>query len=256
MRRTGAPAATADGKASLRLRWRRWLRCDGLHRIRPRALFEPRVQGRRRVELSTTEKPLQDGRALARVDIRRNPGVLGANLALVLGKTRRRRTQDGEVDIDQKRGVGRRGRRRVAGRHDEVVDAPASVRIEACRIERLHGPLRRTRLVIVGMHVIDGVVEPQRQFDCMGMLRLGVQFLEQRKAFFEMLQHMVVALRLGPGKQQALEQSTGWAATEHRPRRTQMWLQRIHDYSCPKAQCLNHTRRCWIDGVVVAPGCD
>lgn len=154
-----ASGPSAWGKASLRLRLRRWLRCDGLHQIRPRALFEPRVQGRRRVELSTSEKPLQDGHALARVDIRRNPGVLGANLALVLGKTRRCRTQDGEVDIDQKRGVGRRRRCRVAGRHDEVVDAPASVRIEACRIERLHGPLRRARLVIVGMHVIYGVVD-------------------------------------------------------------------------------------------------
>jgi len=72
------------------------------------------------------------------------------------------------------------------------------------------------------MHVIHGVVEPQRQFDFKGMPRLGAQFVEQRKAFFEMLQRMVVALRLGPGKQQALEQSTGWAATEHRPRRTPM----------------------------------
>jgi len=57
------------------------------------------------------------------------------------------------------------------------------------------------------MHVIHGVVEPQRQFDFTGMLRLGAQFVEQREAFLEMLERMVVALRFAPCKQQALQQT-------------------------------------------------
>jgi|GEM_PF-3244679 hypothetical protein len=129
------------------------------------------------------------------------------------------RTQDRQADIDEKRGVGRRWRCGVAGRHDEVVDAPATWRVEAGRIERLHGPLRRARFVIVVMHVIHSVVEPQRQFDFMELPRLGVQFFEQREALPEMLQRMVVALRFAPGSQQALELAGGQRQVQLRPQR-------------------------------------
>src|SRR5689334_24991820 len=69
----------------------------------------------------------------------RNPRVLTANLRLVLLESRRWRTEDGEVCINEHLGVDIDGRGRMACEHDQIVDPLCTFSAGAqfaCRLAR------------------------------------------------------------------------------------------------------------------------
>jgi hypothetical protein len=176
-------------------------RRNGLGQIVSGALLKALRDGWRRVNLFAVEKTLQHGATLDRVHLWRHPRVFGADLARVLGKARGGCTQDGQVDVDQQSLIRRGGQGGVAGGHDQVMHALAAGRIDAARRQGLDRPVRRACFVIVALHVVDGVMEPQGQLDVGRLLGMRAQRVEQRQAFVEVLLGVVMALGFVPRAQ-------------------------------------------------------
>jgi hypothetical protein len=193
-------------------------------------LLQALRDGWRRVNLCAIQKTLQHGAALDRVDLWRHPCVFGADLACVLGKARSGRAQDGQVDVDQQRLVRRGGQGGVAGGHDQVMHALAAGRIDTARRQGLGRPVRRACFVIVALHVVDGIVEPQSQLDIGRLFGMRTQRAEQRQAFVEVLQCVVVALGFVPRAQQLLAQSGGRGQVQGCPGCKPARGQQVHGY--------------------------
>lgn len=186
--------------------------------------------GWRRVYLLAVEKALQHGAALDGVDLRRHPCVFGADLARVLSKAHVGRAQDGKVNVNQQSLIRRGGQGSVAGGHDQVMHALAAGRIDAAGRQGLDRPVRRACFVIVALHVVDGVVEPQGQLDIGRLLGMRAQRVEQRQALGEVLQRVVMALGLVPRAQQLLAQAGGRSQVQGCPSCKPARGQQVHGY--------------------------
>ncbi|MCY1243049.1 hypothetical protein D9M72_560520 [compost metagenome] len=118
------------------------------------------------------------------------------HLALVLVEARALGAEDRQVDVDQQLGVAALGHGVVAGGHDERVDAFGRRIARAGRLQRLPRPVGAARFVVMRMHVVDRIVEPQRQRDFAGAFGERLFPVEPREAFAQVLHRVVVALRL------------------------------------------------------------
>ena len=136
-----------------------------------------------------------------------DPGVLGADLRFVLREALLRGAED------------RRGRCRPAASR-RAVSGSAACRVAITRSctrvaaasgdaggeQLVHGPGGAPRLVVVAAHVVDGIVEPERELDLAGRLGEVAHRLEMGEAFGEMLQRVIAPLRLAVGVGEALTQ--------------------------------------------------
>ena len=69
----------------------------------------------------------------------------------------------------------------------------------------------------MGLHVVHRVVEPQREFDLAGMVGEVAGAIEQVQAFAQVLQRVVVALGLAPGRDQPVEEAGVAPSQAQRP---------------------------------------
>ena len=136
-------------------RWRGW-RAPRLELV---------VQARRAVDPRPTEKGGEDRAAPRRELRRRHEGVLGADLAFVLGEARGAGAEHGEIDVDEQRRVGAGRQRRVARRQDERRRRARRRRARRRRQRRRAQPVGAALLVVGSLHVVDGVVEPEAGLD-------------------------------------------------------------------------------------------
>ena len=160
---------------------------------------------------------MEHGAALDGVHLWRHPCVFGADLPRVFSEARGGCAQDGQVDVDQQSLIRRGGQGSVAGGHDQIMHALAAGRIDAASLYCVNGPVRRACFVIVALHVVDSVVEPQGQLDLGRLLGMRAQRVEQRQAFVEVLQRVVMALGFVPRAQQLLAQAGGWGQVQGCP---------------------------------------
>ncbi|MNG13580.1 hypothetical protein D3C84_972680 [compost metagenome] len=107
-----------------------------------------------------------------------------------------RRSKDRQVRVHQYRFVCRR-RGAVVSRHHHQVVKPASCFIAQAAITcHVVQPLRTAQLVVAAKGVVDRVMEPQREVDFGGGLAGRADESAHLKAFLQMLEVVVGAVRL------------------------------------------------------------
>jgi hypothetical protein len=102
--------------------------------------------------------------------------------------------EDCQVDVDQHGRVRIRAGGMVPGCQDQGSDLVDGRLRHAGALQAECGPRGTAFFVVVEIHVINGVVEPERQFDGRGVA-MRAHSVERGEAFFQMLQRMVVAMR-------------------------------------------------------------
>jgi len=158
--------------------------------------------------------------------------VFDPDLALVLGEACGRGPEDRQVDVDQQPGIGADRLGVVAGRHHERMQAFGDLGRQARAAGGLPRPVGAARLVVVPMHVVDRVMEPERQRD-FGRPLGAVAFARQvDQALAQVLQRVIRTLPFGVAGQQLGQQRIVGGRTERAPgigpRRTQS--DRVHRY--------------------------
>lgn len=171
-------------------------------------------------------------------------GVFDADLPFVLGEARRRRTEDRQVDVDQQSRIGFLGLGLVTRGQHQRVHALRRVGTHACIAQCLLRPVGAAFLVVVAVHVVDGVVEPERQRDLGRALCMAALAREAFEAFVQVLQRVVGAMRLAVMCEERIEERVGRIHAERGPgvgpcgvaRVGLQWMHR----SRPAAQSLFH----------------
>ena len=105
----------------------------------------------------------------------------------------------------------------MTGGHDEGVHAPAGGLAHAVVVQDLDSPACAAQFIVLALDVVDGVMEPERDLHFArvpGLVRHG---FEMRQAFAQMLQRVIVALRLGVGGQNGLLQALGRRGVKRLP---------------------------------------
>ena len=118
----------------------------------------------------------------------------------------RRLAQDGQIDVQQHLLVAG-GRRAVVPRHhDQRMHAISRAAIDASGTQRRASPVGTALLVVRPADLVDRVVEPQRQFHLVRILRHHLKPREVAQAGLQMLGAVVLAVWLRPVREQLAKQ--------------------------------------------------
>ena len=94
----------------------------------------------------------------------------------------------------------------MAGRQDVLRDSFNAGCGHAGVSQRLSRPLGASRLVVMGHDIVDGVMEPERHFHLVRLDRQTAMLRQQQQALRQVLERMVLALRLLIGGDEALHE--------------------------------------------------
>lgn len=150
----------------------------------------------RAVQCRALEKAGEDRRALFRVRRPRHPRVLGADGGFVLPEASGWLAEDGEVDVDQEGGVGDGGGIVRFGAENQCADVRDDGGIDVRGCEAFDGEGGAIFFVGGRVRIVDGVVKPERGGDEFGVGREGVSVLQLIEALGDMLEIVIVPLRL------------------------------------------------------------
>ena len=104
-----------------------------------------------------------------------------------------RRTEAREIDVHDEAPVMIALAALVPGRHDEAADAPAKRGIRS--FGEPFEELRAALLVGSRIHVVDGVVKPERELDSVGVVEKMRDFVETAQAVVDVLERVITAIR-------------------------------------------------------------
>src|SRR5712691_3238544 len=168
---------------------------QGSLEIRSGGAFES-VEFAREENPGTLEERAQDfGSPLAPLGFAAE-GVLEADLPLVPVELRGRSAQDGQIGVHDVARVWVLRRAYVAGGHDESRDAIGHRRLHAALVEDARRIGRAPRLVVPGARIVDEVVEPQRELPGIAVAQAVPRAVEERQDVRDVLERVVVAVRL------------------------------------------------------------
>ena len=132
--------------------------------------------------------------------------VFEPDLLVRLVEARGVAAQDRQVHVHQQLRVRVLGNGLVPGGHDQRMQPVSGVGRQPRFEHAVARPLRAALLVVVALRIVEGIVEPQREFDLPRPLRGGANLLEQVEALVEVLQRVVVPVLLAPAVDETAEQ--------------------------------------------------
>ena len=146
------------------------------------------------------------------------PGVLPANLFLVLVEPGGRRAQNAQVYVDHQRGIPGRWRYRMPGCQYQVVHPFALWNRATGRSDNLHSPLGALLLVVSGVGVVHRIVKPECHQYLTRSRGQGLGLAPPHEAFFQVLQCVVGSRRVAVARQQGVKHpSLRGSNAEERP---------------------------------------
>ena len=125
-------------------------------------------------------------------------------MPLVFFKTARVTTENTQVDVNQQFFVIILRNAVMRGGTDQLADALADFHRQRRRIQTGTRPAGAVLLIIPGAHVIDGIMKPDGQFHLGRTLAQMADLIKAGKTFTDMLQGVIVPVRLRIAVQNAL----------------------------------------------------
>ncbi len=169
---------------------------NGTAKVLAGPLLQKQVKVLCAVDPRTIDKRLQDFPPLAPEYPAGDEGVLVANLLLILCKPLLRRAKNGKIDIDKQLLVCTGWHPGVPRSHHERVDVCDSLFWHSSRGQLPPCPICASLLVVATLDVVDGIMEPKSQLDLRRSLCKQTDRIKRLKAFGEMLDRVVAAMRL------------------------------------------------------------
>jgi hypothetical protein len=167
-----------------------------LPEVLPRRVFKKIVKMIGAEDARPVQKGLQDAAALQPEDESRYMGILLPNLALVLLEPLICGAKNRQVDIYEHLFIGRHRHGGVSGCQHQRFDQGCRFRRDSGMSKGATGPFCASSFVVLAAHVINGVVKPQGDLDRGGVQGQMLGSFECCKAFREVMQRVVLPVRL------------------------------------------------------------
>ena len=129
------------------------------------AFFESLLECGRSVYGASGQKSLEDLPALAAKQNARYIAIFCANLRFILFKSFSLRAQDGQINIHKERLILPLGQRSVPRGQNVLFYAGNACGVYTGMLQLMHGPGGASFFIVRRLHIIDGIVKPERYFN-------------------------------------------------------------------------------------------